>query len=222
VPTITDLHLRRYDPQPVSYRGRFVNNWWSNFAAVGEPVVYRGQSTRILEYAYVAAKNPDAIVSDPTGPGTIRFLDRVFMERSAGAAKKIGSPRSRGGIVELKPGWDEESIAAMDAFLRQRWQPSHRDTQRLMAEPLPHVEVNNWGDNRFGVTLKDWTGRNCLGLLLDIILDEARNGHVSPGADEVDWRQWQVELVEKLNRMEHGVIVTPGSTPSPLRQLGLF
>lgn len=210
--TIKDLHIRHYEEQDVAWRGRYVHNWFSNFDKVGFPVTYRGNTTSVLEVAYVAAKNPDIMVDSPRG-GMMKFIDRVFAARSPSEAKKLGNPKYRGGIIDPRPGWDNVSLAAMDYFLRQRWQPGTEDAKRLMAWPVPVVEANNWGDRRFGVTLEEWTGHNALGLLLTVIQEDLKSGAVPAGAEEADWPAHQNELVRRLNEMEHGQVVHLSAVP---------
>ena len=221
----TDLHMREYKElsgSVLATRNRYVHNWFSNFDPVGLPVKYRGHVTPLLELAFVAAKNPDARVPDPDdreGIMTIPFHDRVFGCSTPGQAKRMGSSRNRGGLVELRPDWDRVNVAAMDFFLRQRWQPGTRDAARLAELPKPIVEVNNWGDNRWGATTGDWKGRNALGLLLDVVAEEIKAGHVSPGADEDHWEARQVFLVAELNACVSGRVV---ASPSASRQIGMF
>lgn len=215
-----DLRTRQYDaPTDLVWRGRFVHNWFSNFDAVGAPVTYRGRTTRRLELAFVAAKNPGQVVKLADGREA-PFIDLVFAQTTPGGAKQLGAPKHRGGVVDLRPDWDEVSVAAMDFFLRQRWQPGAEGASRLAALPSPIVEWNNWRDDRWGAVLGSHRGRNALGLLLDVIAGEIRAGRVAPGADEAHWRERQEELVAALNAYEP----TPAARHEPpqQRQMTLF
>lgn len=219
------LHVREYpDPGTLTWRGRFVHNWFSNFDAVGAPVDYRGFRTTRLELPFVAAKNPDQVVATADGSGSTTFVERVFSAPTPGDAKRLGQ---RNGIVDLREDWDEVNIAAMDFFLRQRWRADHRDSLRLASLPAPIVEWNNWGDDRWGATVRNRRGRNALGLLLDAICVEIRAGDVRPGADERFWAERQVELVEALNAMSPETVLGRGPAPArpeppPPSQMSLF
>lgn len=203
----TDLALRQYALSgPLAYRGRFVHNWFSNFDACGQPVSYRGHQSPRLEIPFVAAKNPDAMVVAPCG-GEMPFITRVFACASPSEAKRLGAPRKRGGIIDPRPDWDGVNIAAMDLFLRQRWQPGTRDAHRLAGMTGPIVEWNNWRDDRWGVTIGNCRGRNALGLLLDKIADEIRTGYVAPGAEEPFWAERQEELIVALNAMRPETLI---------------
>lgn len=217
--TFNDLRIREYpEPENLAYRGRFIHNWFSNFDKVGHPVEYRGQTTMILELAFVAAKNPDAIVKSENGRFYQPFIERVFSVSRPGEAKKLGSSRQRGGIIDLRPDWDEVNVAAMDYFLRQRWQPGTEAFDRLMNVDGPIVEWNNWGDNRWGVTNRSLKVRNALGILLDgIRADAIELGEVPPGAEEENWGNYQDDLIARLND-----IPTFAGENSPEKQLGLF
>src|SRR4029077_19847359 len=95
-----ELHIREYaEPKGLRYRGRFVHNWFSNFDKVGHPVTYGGFRTAILETHLLASKTPAARVPAADGLGEFPFIERVFSVTSAAAAKKLGAPRSRGGII---------------------------------------------------------------------------------------------------------------------------
>lgn len=222
------LHVREYpDPGPLTWRGRFVHNWFSNFDPVGAPVDYRGFRSSRLELAFVAAKNPDQLVPTADGRGSTTFVERVFSVAMPGEAKRLGQRRERGGIVDLREDWDEVNLAAMDFFLRQRWEPSHPDSKRLASLPAPLVEWNNWGDDRWGATLRNRCGRNALGLLLDTLCEEILSGDVRPGADERFWSERQSELVEALNArspetVRGGIPATSKSEPPAASQMSLF
>jgi predicted NAD-dependent protein-ADP-ribosyltransferase YbiA (DUF1768 family) len=194
----SDLTIRTYKPQPLIYKGRFVKNWFSNFERDGHPITYRGHTTDCLEVAFVASKNP-----------TPEFIDLVF-KAGPGEAKRLGRN------TQLRADWDEVNIAAMDFFLRQKWQPGTNIANRLMETEQPIVEFSNWGDDRWGCTLGKHEGRNALGLLLEIIKAELLNGTLQPGAEEANWATRQDELVAIMNSMVHGI------HEEPKVQLNLF
>ncbi len=113
----------------------------------------------------------------------------------------------------IRKDWEEVAIAAMDSFVRQKFQPGTPELERLMAMECPPVEVNNWNDRRWGVEM-DWTGKNALGLLLSMIRWEyARTGKVEPGAPEPEWAERQRILVPLLNRVGPAASRTPIARP---------
>jgi len=201
----SEIRIRKYPRREVVYSGRYVFNWFSNFTASGFPVVYRGYTTNRLEIAYVAAKNPEAIV--PTGiyppdGTTMRFIDRIFTTPAASKAKWLGKSKSRGGLVDARGDWEFVKLAAMDNFLRQRWQPGSEAFIRLLTEETPIVEFNNWGDTVWGAVVGKWSGQNAFGILLDLIVAEYReSGKVSPGAEEQYWERRQDELILTMNNL---------------------
>jgi hypothetical protein len=149
VTAFSTLRIRTYaapEPQRLSWAGKWVKNWFSNFDPGGHPVLYRGRRFDRLEGAFVAAKNPDALVDPPNaraGAPKIRFIDRVATEKDPGKVKRLGAPMKRGGLITPVENWDEICLAAMDAFLRQKWQPETPAFDRLIREPRPIVEWNN-------------------------------------------------------------------------------
>jgi hypothetical protein len=216
-----ELLPRRYPAPPeLAYRGRSVHNAdISNFDPLGHPVVYRGHRSLILEKAYTAAKNPDALVPRADGSGLVAFIDRIYSEPRAADVKRLGAPPYRGGLVQPRDDWNHVNIAAMDFFLRQRWQPGTADAAALAKRPRPIVEWVNWTDTRWGVRTDTCRGRNALGLLLDVIADELLDGLVLPGAGEADWRLRQEELIGLLNSRQAGFA---DGARAPARQMSLF
>ena len=192
MPGFSSLHVRKYTPYPLEYKGPYVRNWFSNFELDGHPITYRGRTTNCLEVAFVAAKNPD----------NTEFLQAVFTS-GPGRAKGLGRNTS------LRADWDNVCIAAMDYFLRQKWQPGTPVAYRLENSFYPLCEINGWKDRRWGCVLPSWEGHNALGLLLDIIKGELRTGTLLPGADEEHWEERQNELTEIMNSMESGIIIPP-------------
>jgi predicted NAD-dependent protein-ADP-ribosyltransferase YbiA (DUF1768 family) len=182
-----DLRRRVYAPRPLRYRGRWVDNWFSNFHPGTNPVLFSSLSFRSVEAAYVAAK-----CLDP------EFRRRVSRMGPADA-KRAGRP---GNLIGLRPDWEEVCVAAMDLFLRQKFAAGTPELERLSGMGKPPVEANNWGDRRWGVGADDWRGKNALGVLLALIRDEfRRTGAVAPSAGEPDWARRQAELVPLMNRV---------------------
>jgi len=191
--TFDDLVTRTYDPQPIVWKGRYIDNWFSNFHAGAQPIQFSGLSFQTIEAAYQAAKWTD------------QARRALFQNLDASQSKKEG----RRKFPPIRPDWEQVAIAAMDNFVRQKFQPGTPELERLMRMDVPPVEVNNWNDRRWGVEM-DWTGKNALGLILSVIRWEyARTGMVLPGAEEPDWQQRQIELIPMLNR------VGPAATRAP-------
>lgn len=215
-----ELHVRQFgEPEGLVYKGPYIKNWWSNFEAVGAPVVYRGHSSRVLEMAFVAAKNPDAPVPSRDHPGTtVAFHERVFSSLTPGEAKRLGG---RSGLVQLREDWDQVNLAAMDCFERQRWRVGAPGLDRLMATPEILVEWNNWRDDRWGATVAGRKGRNAFGLLLACIKEEHRAGCLESGAEERFWPERQGELVERLNGMWPETLFAKASPAKP-SQMSMF
>lgn len=197
---INDVHLQTYIP-PTTYKmeGKWIYNWFSNMLDIGDPVHYRGRTTRILECAFQSAKNPDY----PLGEKRTPLIDILMKDRTDGrTAKRIGSPKS--GMIELRPNWEYMNVAAMDYFLRQRWS----STSLLMAHCPDErsiddlVEWNNWGDRRWGVPISTGTGRNVLGRLIKMIwLDRVSGSDDWGEPDEERWIERQDLLVSRINAM---------------------
>ncbi|MFC4236094.1 hypothetical protein ACFOY8_12725 [Thalassospira xianhensis] len=194
------LPIRKYCDDPyVEYSGRWVDNWFSNLKAIGAPVRFRGFETNTLEFAYVAAKNPE-MSHAIQGGRVLTFAEAVFQAETAAEAKKMGL-----GVQSGR--WKFTCLAAMDSFQRQRWAPVPGNevwVQKLLdeAQAGPIIEWNNWSDLRWGVCVERSRGRNALGLLLSSIAQEiVETGELQQYPDEDTWPQRQAELIEKLSSM---------------------
>lgn len=215
-----ELEIRDYSFEqklrlhPIQWQGQWINNWFSNFHTLGSVITYKGYVTRCLELAYVAAKNPDILVDYITKEGMvytqIRFIDLIFRLNNPGTAKRLSKPKYMKGLIDTRPDWEYVKLSAMDNFLRQRWRPNTPETNKLVnmiahdriegISDDPIMEINNWGDRVWGVTINDWCGRNALGRLLHVIvLEFMSTGNISYGASEEHWIIRQAELIRFLN-----------------------
>jgi ribA/ribD-fused uncharacterized protein len=114
--------------------------------------------------------------------GTYRFLSNFYVERQGLTvehwfqASKTLDPLERktvleakrlGGMVTLRPDWDDVRIQVMSFFVAKKFRGDPELTARLRAtgEALL-VEGNTWGDTFWGVDLETGKGENHLGVIL--------------------------------------------------------
>ncbi len=86
-------------------------------------------------------------------------------------AKRLGGPPSRGGIVQLRPRWDEEvRYQVMAEVLRAKFTCRVEREQKLLATGDAVLEEgNDWHDTHWGIcycSTHGGTGENHLGRLL--------------------------------------------------------
>ena len=126
---------------------RFLSNFYPCQIVVGE---WTFEST---EAAYQAAKD-------------LRPEIRArFVGVSANQSKKMGKAISSGGIVDLRPDWDERRIPIMRNLLRLKFaRGSELATMLLSTGNAGLIEGNYWHDHFWGVC--NGTGENWLGKLL--------------------------------------------------------
>ena len=216
--TITDLPMLRLPvPPTLAWKGAYVDNGpLSNFSD-GEAVIrYRSIASRKVEPAYVAAKAPDALVRHPLDPSheAVPFHVRVAAADPA-RVKRLGAPRSRGGLIDLRPDWENVCVAAMACFLAQKFAAGTREARWLVEQPPPSlVEFLNWHDSRWGCAFargEDHAiGRNALGLLLVIGRQRLIAGRTLPIATEAEWPALQLALLPAMARLSG--ILWPGQS----------
>jgi ribA/ribD-fused uncharacterized protein len=138
---------------------RFDYRWLSNFhpaEVMLDKFHYAG-----TEWAYQAAKDLDPAVREV-----------IRKAKTPREAKKLGGPKSRGGIVTLRSDWEAVKYAVMEDLVRQKY-TFHPDLSRLLLATGEAVliEGNWWHDNDWGrchcgkrpecdgVSGKNWLGK---------------------------------------------------------------
>lgn len=141
-----------YKPQTFSYRGRWIDNWFSNM--VPSKIFVGGElEWPSVENYYQAMKSEDPAVQE-----TIRRL-------TPSQSKALGRR------ILLRPNWESLKEGYMKRaldikFACSPWFDLLMDTGDSMI-----IEWNNWGDKYWGVT-DNGMGKNRLGILLMQIRDE--------------------------------------------------
>ena len=188
--TMQDLPLLRLAVPPgLPRKGGWIDNGPLSNMSPGQAIVrYRSVATHLVEPAYVAAKAPDALVPNADGQGTVAFHERVAAADPR-RVKPLGKPLNRGGLVAIRDNWEQVCIGAMACFLAQKFAPGTAEADWLVTQaPDGLVEWTNWGDARWGVAVRDGqasaSGRNALGLLLEIIRARLLKGLLPPAAAE--------------------------------------
>lgn len=116
-----------------------------------EPVSFEGRVYPATENAYQAAKSLD---------DTIR---ERFVRISPKEAKALGRGPERGGIVVMRPDWDDVRVDVMRAVTKEKYKPGSALSQRLLdTGDAVLVEENWWNDKFYGVCRgvgENWLGR---------------------------------------------------------------
>jgi ribA/ribD-fused uncharacterized protein len=128
----------------------------SNFSPA--QVEFEGLTYPSVEHAYQSAKTTELEIRK-------HFADSQI---SAGFAKKMGK------CIELRPDWNEVKDSVMETLLRKKFNPPNLRTMLLSTGSESLVEGNTWGDTYWGVCRG--VGQNKLGILLEKIREELRNG----------------------------------------------
>jgi hypothetical protein len=203
---------------PVKPGGWIDNGWLSNYHDGEAMVRYMSVTSRRVEPAYVASKNPMALV--PHFGEMIPFHVKVAREPPA-TVERLGKPRSMGGLIDPRPDWEQVCVAAMWAACVQKFAPGTAENASLMASEGLLVEWTNWGDRRWGVSPDKkgkpaCTGRNALGLMLMVLREDLAGGRVEH-PEEKDWARFQGALMPRMS-----AIGRMRPTAQPSRQMSLF
>lgn len=199
---LTQLECRV--PSDLKYRGRWIDNGvLSNMHRGDASILYRSVRTKHVEQAYVAAKNPDAIVSVNLEGAAFNGPFHALVARlDPFKAKRYGRPVSRGGLVDTRKDWEEVALAAMWSFQVMKYAPDTKERAWLLSHKGALAEWSNWGDSRWGLAVgKDGSarGRNALGRLLTVIRKDISAGKEPAVPEEKDWAAFQQELWVRLN-----------------------
>lgn len=144
---INDFHTRGYE-------------FLSNFSWV--EVGYRGVKYPSVEHAFQAAK-------------TLILAERELIRacRTPHAAKRLGGPKAKGGIVTLRHDWDKIKLDIMLYLLRQKFSKPELKAKLLATGDQELVEGNKWHDTFWGVC--NGIGSNHLGRLLMQVRSELQD-----------------------------------------------
>jgi ribA/ribD-fused uncharacterized protein len=123
------------------------------------PLLWRGEVYPTAEHLFQAAKTHDPI-----------HKEAIRQARSAGVAKKMGSPEGyRGFKITLRPDWNEIHVPVMERVEWEKYNQNPELGELLLAtDKRKLVEGTWWGDTFWGVDLKQDPpiGENWLGRLL--------------------------------------------------------
>lgn len=161
----------------LKYKGRFVDNWFSNFN--GGPVTVDYVTYPSVENYYQSQKTEDLRARE------------IFQKCSPSTAKKLGRN------LNLRKDWDSIKTEIMFKGLLQKFKPGTKQAAALLSTGKAEiVEWNNWGDQYWGKTL-DGVGSNVLGSLLMQIRD-ILNKPVEEiiAEDLIVWDDLEGDLVE--------------------------
>lgn len=127
---------------------RFLSNFWI------VPAWYDGWEYPSSEHAFQAAK-------------TLDWDERHKIRMASGPkeAKQLGGPPEKGGIVTLRPNWDQIKIQVMEDIVRDKFTRNPDLRARLLATgEVGLIEGNWWGDTFWGEC--KGRGENHLGRIL--------------------------------------------------------
>ncbi len=92
--------------------------------------------------------------------------------RTPNKAKRLGGPKSKGGIVTKRPNWDTIKLDVMLYLLRQKFSIPKLKAKLLATGDQELVEGNKWHDTFWGVC--NGVGSNHLGRLLMQVRQEVK------------------------------------------------
>lgn len=202
---ISDIPCRSFPvPKTLRFNGYYVDNRnLSNTRRSGNAIRFLDARYPNVEAAFVAAKNPHAIVH---GMPFYKFVEqwcRTPGNRVEGV-KKLGKPKSRGGLIDTVPEWEHLSAGAMYDFTSQKF-ASGADKEWLIAQPVHTlIEFNNWGDDRWGACFKQGQttacGRNLLGEILQEHHATIESGKWLGQYSENDWEALHAAVTRRIYR----------------------
>ncbi len=137
----------------------FIQNWFSNMLFFDKHMIYQGIEYYTAENFYQAMKLPK---------------DAVEKRRYIASLDPYGAKRE-GRKLQIRSDWDEIKLDVMEYALRFKFAPGTPWYVNLMATGNDEiVELNNWNDEFWGVSVKTNKGQNHLGKLLMKIREEFR------------------------------------------------
>ena len=116
-----------------------------------------------------------------SGSGHHRTVEHRFQsikaadEREAAWVRSAPNPveaKRRGGLVRMRPDWDEIRVGVMETCLRDKFATNPLQRMLLATGDAHLEEGNTWGDRFWGTV--NGVGENMLGKLLMKIRDEIR------------------------------------------------
>ena len=141
------------------FRGEY--RFLSNFAPV--IVELDGHCYPSVEHAYQAAKST-----------SYRVRMNIRRAKTPSLAKRLGR------LVRLRDNWDEIKLGIMRDLVTQKFRDSFYAKQLIATGTTPIMEINNWGDDFWGVSSEGGPGENHLGrILMDIrrgLIEELETG----------------------------------------------
>ena len=141
-----------------SFKGEYF--FLSNFYL--HSVDYGGATYPSTEHAFQAAKSTD-----------FDIRERIRLAPTPGAAKKLGKPPAKGGIVVLRAEWDKIRVGVMRRIVQRKFEDRHLSQLLLATDDAELVEGNWWNDRFWGVCRGE--GENQLGRILMEIRDQLRS-----------------------------------------------
>ncbi len=131
---------------------RFLSNFWSS------PIEHEGKVYPTAEHLYQAMK-----ASTDEGRELVRCSEH------AGIAKKLGK------TVVLVAGWEGAKDDVMRMVVRKKFTQNKNLAKKLLATGDKELQEGNWwGDEYFGVSLKNGQGLNKLGIILQEVRENIR------------------------------------------------
>jgi len=140
------MNWEKYRPAEFEYRGKWVNNWFSNM--VPDEITIDDITYPSVENYYQAMKSED------------RAVHKHFATLSPSNAKWEGRK------LPLRENWEKlKRIYMFNALLVKFEKPEWME-KLLNTGNEKIIEWNNWNDKIWGVSIVDNEGENILGILL--------------------------------------------------------
>ena len=142
----------------------FLSNFYSS------PVMFMGIGCPTSEHAYQMMKTND-------------IQDRIWIAKQPTPykAKRAGGPKGlEGRKITVRPDWELVKLDIMEQIVRAKFfQNAGLARMLLNTGDSPMIELNWWGDDIWGWSVKTNGGSNYLGFILEKIRNELRRLEVA-------------------------------------------
>jgi ribA/ribD-fused uncharacterized protein len=134
------------------------HRWLSNFVPV--TIILRNIQFPSVEHAYMASKAPN---------------DKQWQSLCIDSNNTAGTIKKASRKVKLVTNWENIKLQVMESCLKQKFNQEPYLSKLLATGNTILEEGNNWGDEFWGINLKNGKGQNHLGKLIMKIRGELQN-----------------------------------------------
>lgn len=159
-----DGNWLKYKPAIIPYKGKYVDNWFSNMTT--SPFIAGDQTFQSVEHFYQAMK----------AESTLEF-QMIASAKTPYEAKKLGRRVDKPFEYLVETVADTEELVklhVMEIGLTYKFEIPEWREKLLSTGEERIIEWNNWGDLYWGADVKTGKGLNHLGLLLEKVREKIK------------------------------------------------